>query len=108
MDVPWKPKCLDNMRGGYGKKRKPTMCVLHMITKHEYQDSSLWETGRTLKIRSLAKFKQGKDDITDYLKAENFIASQTRLSSPPRLRGSTQIGHSPTFSAPLPLTKRGV
>jgi hypothetical protein len=32
-----------------------------------------------------------------YLKAENFIASQIFLPSPPRLGSSMQIGHKPTL-----------
>lgn len=37
--------------------------------------------------------------ITYHLKALNFIDSQTFFPSPPRLRGSTQIGHMPTYPA---------
>jgi len=43
-----------------------------------------------------------------HLKALNFIANQFFRFSPPRSKGSTQIGQRPSFPGPLPLTNRGV
>jgi hypothetical protein len=43
-----------------------------------------------------------------YLYAETFIANQAFLSSPPRSRGSIQIGQSPSLLDPEPLTNLGV
>lgn len=84
-----------------------TMCVLHMITvSNSIKKKDRKRNKGTLEM-DLAELTE-KGGKTHHLKAENFMASQSRLFSPPRLTGSMQMGHKPTLSTPLPFTKRGV